>query len=78
MNGTAYDVTDMQAPMDTWGICHWHSHVNPFSITTIGKDTSTNYLAVDIGELVIADGGLSISAAREVCEYMQAKWGVTT
>jgi len=60
--------------MDTWGVCHWRSSTTPFSITTFGKDTSTAYLAVDIGELVIADGGLSVPEARETAEYMMAKW----
>ena len=78
LNGTSYAVTNMQAPMNTWGVCHWRSATTPFSITTFGKDTSTNYLAVDIGELIIADGGLALPEARETIEYLMAKWGVTT
>lgn len=76
LNARPYAVTDMQAPMDTWGVCHWR-FPSGVDITTFGKDTGTAYLAVDIGELIIADGGLTIPVAREVAEYLMMKWGVT-
>lgn len=76
LNCRPYEVTNMQAPMNTWGVCHWRFPAG-VNITTFGKDASTAYLAVDIGEMVISDGGLSIPVARECAEYMMAKWEVT-
>jgi hypothetical protein len=78
MNGVSYAVADMQAPMDTWGVCHFH-FATPVSITEFGRDLAgTAFLPLDFGDMILSDGELSRSIAKEAVEFMMIKYGVTT
>ena len=61
LNGTQYAVTDMQAPMDTFGVCHFRAtdtaYMDLSSSPIFGRSISSAFGAYDIGEIVIAYGG---------------------
>lgn len=83
LNGTSYAVTDMQAPMNTFGVCHFHStDAAPIDLTSspiFGRSISSSFGAYDIGEIAVAWGGpLTKADANEIVEHLMTKWGVTT
>lgn len=75
LNGVDYPTTNMQAPMNEWGICHFKATSSGMNITTFGRDAAgTAYLGCDIGELIVADGALTRSVARQIIEHLSIKW----
>jgi len=82
LNGFAYEVTDMQAPMDgVFGVCHFrfsdaYPFSNPSSIV-VGVDSSA-FIAADIGEIYISSGQIPMPDAREIIEHLCIKWAANT
>ncbi len=79
LNGTSYAVTDMQAPMNTWGVCHFRTTVaNPFTATQFGQNGSTagTFALADLGELYIFGSPISQPDARRLIEHLVIKFDV--
>lgn len=78
LNGTQYAVTDMQAPMDTFGVCHFRAteaaYMNFPNFIAIGKSTASVFGAYDIGEIYVGQGITPISDANEIVEHLVTKW----
>lgn len=82
LNGVSYAVTDMQAPMNTFGVCHFRaSDANQMifsNFMSMGRRSdSAGYLAADIGELVVVNSSLPMSDAYTIIEHLKIKWGVS-
>lgn len=82
-NGTEYAQSNMQAPMNVWGVVHVR-YTTGYTLTsgdvTIGRNdiTDNNYAEVDIAECVMVGGStLPTLVAREMTEYLAVKYGIT-
>lgn len=79
LNGTEYAVTDMQAPMNTWGIVRVRSAtplVASPNAACIGAESSSNGLKADIAEIVMFPTPLSIPLGRQLTEHLAIKWDI--
>jgi len=79
LNGDSYAVTDMQAPMNTFGVVHFRTtDPNYFDLSTspiLGRSISSSFGAYNIGEAVIAYGGpIPLGDACEIVEHLVNKW----
>lgn len=79
LNGDSYAVTDMQAPMNTFGVVHFRTtDPNYFDLTSspiLGRSISSSFGAYNIGEAVIAYGGpIPLGDACEIVEHLVNKW----
>lgn len=83
LNGTQYAVTDMQAPMNVFGVCHFRAtstnYMDLSSSPIFGRSISSAFGAYDIGEIVVAYGGpLPYDDAALIVEHLCVKWKVNT
>lgn len=85
LNGLEYAVTDMQAPMNEWGVVHVRSTTALVaSNMSIGAETSSNGLKADIAEIhYYTSGGagsqagpMSLTYGRQLEEHLAIKWGI--
>lgn len=81
-NGIEYAQSNLQAPMNTFGIVHVRYETGwtlPGSDFQFGKDRTTagTFAEVDIGEIVVISGLLAKSVVREMTEYLAVKWGIS-
>jgi hypothetical protein len=77
-NGVEYAVTDMQAPMNTWGVVRVRSATALVtgSNASIGAETTSNGLKADIAEVQIYSAPLSVQFGRQIEEHLAIKWGI--
>lgn len=83
LNGTEYEVTDQQAPMNEWGVVYLHM---PYSFGggltgTIGTNPTLGengaaYVKADYAEMFVTSG-LVIGEAQEMIEHLAVKWGIS-
>lgn len=79
LNGREYAVTNMQAPMNTWGIVRVRSAtplVASPNAACIGAEGSSNGLKADIGEIVISANPLTVQFGRQITEHLAVKWAI--
>lgn len=79
-NGVLYDQTDMQAPMQTYGIVHIRctdGFPAPNSQWQIGKDRNVGgtQAEIDVADVIGCDL-LPMDSVREFTEHLQVKWGI--
>ncbi len=79
LNGDLYASSDMQAPMNEWGVCHFRATVaNPMNFSNyvrLGASSSaTLFLTADIGEVFATPDPVSMADARSITEYLVIKW----
>lgn len=80
-NGIEYDQTDLQAPMNTWGVVHVR-YTTGWALTgadfQFGKDRNTagTFAEMDLGEVIVYSGLQPTSNTREITEYLTTKWGI--
>lgn len=73
LNGLDYAVSDMQAPMNTWGVCHFRAtEANPLPVGSFMSMGAG--LTADIGEMYITASPLPMSGARLLTEFLVTKW----
>ncbi len=80
LNGTLYAASNMQAPMNTWGIVHLHTS-KTFGVTVtptlqLGEFTGGAYGAVDIGEMILIGRPLPTTSHNQITEHLTVKWGI--
>lgn len=81
LNGIEYEQTNLQAPMNTWGVVHvryttgWALAGADFQF---GKDRGTagTFAEMDLGEVVVFSGPQPMSNVREITEALIVKWGI--
>lgn len=81
LNGLEKAQSDMQAPMNTWGLVQvryttgWVMTGNDFQF---GRDRGTagTYAEMEVGEIVVYSGLQPVSNIRETAEYLMVKWGI--
>ena len=90
-NGILYAPTDMQAPMNTWGVVHCRSGgTSPPSLFAgwtniqLGQDraVAATFAKMDVAEILFYGGTtnkryMTMSEARELTEHLIVKWGVS-
>jgi hypothetical protein len=82
LNGTLYANSDMQAPMNTFGIVQMRNFSGGWDFDSqvqIGKDRATGgtFAKADIAEIISYDRLLPLNEARAVIEYLTVKWAIT-
>ena len=82
LNGTEYATSNMQAPMNAFGICHFRAtEAAPISFSasaSIGRSSAGSaYLTADIGEIFASSDSLPLKDVREITEHLATKWGIT-
>lgn len=80
LNGVEYEQSDMQAPMNTWGVVQVR-YTTGFELPNgiqMGKSHATagTFAELDLGEVILANDVLPITTAREITEYLIVKWGI--
>lgn len=80
-NGTTYEQSDLQAPMNAWGIVHLRYETG-WSVTggfQFGKDRATagTFAQMDIAEIICFTSLTSIMSARELTEHLAVKYAIT-
>ena len=81
LNGTEYAVTDMQAPMDTWGVCHFKAAKTAAMSFSAGLRigalaSGSGTLAIDLGELYASSTPKSKAQTETIVEHCAIKWGI--
>ncbi len=79
-NGVEYAQSDLQAPMNEWGVVHVR-YTTGWSVTSgfqFGKNRTTagTFAEMDVGEIICFTSNLSLMDAREVTEYLTVKWAI--
>jgi len=75
LNGQEYAINNLQAPMNTWGICHfrnldgWNVPDGLFLMTS----TASARAEADVGDIVMLSKP-SLQTCREITEQMMVKW----
>lgn len=83
LDSTSYATSNMQAPMDAWGIVHARAASGGGSSITSGvrlgqnRTTAGTFAEMDIGELMMFSSLISQTLKREIIEHLFVKWGVT-
>lgn len=83
LNGVEFAQSDMQAPMNEWGIVHVRYETG-WSVTTTGwqygqnRTTSGTFAEMDIGEVLGFSQLISEELALLITEHLQIKWGIGT
>lgn len=80
-NGTTYTQSDLQAPMNAWGVVHlrYETGWNVTGGFQFGKDRATGgtFAALDIAEVICFTSLTSIMSAREITEHLAVKYAIT-
>jgi hypothetical protein len=78
LNGTLYEQTDMQAPMNVWGVIHYRQRSGSNDLTQIGQYDATGgtFAKVDVAEIYVPGSLITMAEAREITEHLAVKWGV--
>lgn len=80
-NGVEYAQSDLQAPMNTFGLVHVR-YTTGYSLTTgfqFGKNRTSagTFAEMDLGEIICFTSLLSVADSRELTEHLIVKWGIT-
>lgn len=77
LNGTEYAQSDMQAPMDTWGVVHLRF---PLAVAADPSNSTfgSSNAKVSFGEIITFGNSHGLAEMYELTEHYQNKWGVTT
>jgi len=81
MNGVEYDKTDMQAPMNTYGIVHIKfPNGHPLVNLQLGKDRdySGRFTKADLGDVMISSEPMPLNIVAETVEHLATKWSINT
>lgn len=74
LNGQEYASSNMQAPMNTWGICHFRN-LDGWDVSNgllIGGGIA-NFAEMDLGDIAVLNKP-SMQTCREIVEQMMVKW----
>jgi len=82
LNGVLYANSNMQAPMDEWGIVHIRNKSggwDPGATVQVGKNQATagTFAKVDIGEIISFAQPMTLGESRELLESLTVKWAIT-
>lgn len=75
LNGAEYASDNMQAPMNTWGVCHFRN-LDGWDVNDglkIGSDSTSAFAEMDLGDVVILQTP-SMQTCREIVEQMMVKY----
>lgn len=79
-NGTEYTQSDMQAPMNEFGIVHIRYTIgwNTDEAIQFGRDRETagTYAEMDVAEIIASDAALPTNIGREITEYLTVKYAI--
>lgn len=79
-NGVAFADANMQAPMNTFGICHWYKSAGIGLINAqIGKDRdfAGRFAEMNVGEIILCDEEIPATDYADLEQFLINKWGVT-
>lgn len=82
LNGVEYAQSNLQAPMDAWGLVHVRYETGwtmPGSDFQFGRDRATagTYAEMEVGEIIVFSGLQPLNISREITEYLTVKWAIT-
>ncbi len=81
LNGTLYANSNMQAPMNEWGIVQLRNKsggYDPGATVQFGKNQATagTFAKVDLAEIITFAQLVPKDIGREIIEYLTVKWGI--
>lgn len=82
LNGDEHLQSDLQAPMNAWGLVHLRYSTGWPTITDtlqFGKNRATagTFAEMDLGEILVLNDLTPMAVSREITEHLLIKWGIT-
>jgi len=80
LNGLTYAQSDLQAPMNTWGVIHVRYTTGWDFVNGVqfGRDDTTagTYAKMDVAEIILLSNLQPTTFGLDMTEYLSAKYGI--